>query len=199
MTSRKSLLVLGLGNVLCSDDGLGAIAVNMLDHAFERPRGIDVLDGGTLGLALLPYLEEAEAAILVDAIRADAPAGSLIRLEGADVAPAVEQRLSPHQIGVADLLDGVRWLDRYPQRLVLLGVVPATLELGVECSPAVRAALPALVERLADEIRGFGFDLVRRMGNETAAILDGDGVARVLGVQSLGRRSAGSLSTDPGP
>jgi hydrogenase maturation protease len=199
MTSRKPLLVLGLGNILCSDDGLGAIAVNLLDRSFERPREIEVLDGGTLGLALLPYLEEAETAILVDAIRADAPAGTLVRLEGADVAPAVEQRLSPHQIGVADLLDGVRWLDRYPQRLVLLGVVPATLELGVGCSPAVRAALPALVERLADEIRGFGFDLVRRMGNETAGILDGDGVAGVLGLRSLERRSAASLSTDPGP
>ena len=199
MTSGKPLLVLGLGNVLCSDDGLGAIAVSAFDRMFERPPAVEVLDGGTLGLALLPYLEEADAAILVDAIRADAPAGSPVRLEGADVAPAVEQRLSPHQVGVADLLDGVRWLDRSPQRLVLLGVVPATLELGVGCSPAVRAALPALVERIADEIRGFGFDLVRRMGHETAGILDGDGVAGVLGVRPLERRSAAGLSRDCGP
>ncbi len=194
------LLVLGLGNVLCSDDGLGAIAVSAFARTFDRPPEIQVLDGGTLGLALLPYLEEADAAILVDAIRADAPAGSIVRLEGADVAPAVEQRLSPHQVGVADLLDGVRWLDRYPRRLVLLGLVPATLDLGVGCSPDVAAALPHLVERIADEVRGFGFNVVRRNGYETAGILDGDaGVDRVLGLCPPERRSAARLSHDSGP
>lgn len=194
--SREALLVLGLGNVLCSDDGAGALVVHALDRAFERPAGVEVLDGGTLGLALLPYLEAAPAAILVDAVRADAPPGSIVRLEGVDVAPAVEQRLSPHQIGVADLLDGVRWLDRYPQRLVLLGVVPATLDLGVGCSPAVCAALPRLLDALVDEIRRFGFELIRRKNDDAAGILAGADLSGVLGLHGSGTRSAGALSHD---
>jgi len=192
------LLVLGLGNVLCSDDGLGVMAVSALMRGFEWPPEVEVLDGGTLGLALLPYLDEAEAAILVDAIRGDAAPGSFMRLEGADVAPAVAQRLSPHQVGVADLLDGARWLDSYPARVVLLGLVPATIELGVGCSPAVQAALPVLVDRLVEEIRGFGFDLVRRVANEAAGVLDGADVAGVLGLQGSERRLARSLSQDAG-
>jgi hydrogenase maturation protease len=192
------LLVLGLGNVLCSDDGVGVMAVGALARGFEWPPDVEVLDGGTLGLALLPYLEEAEAVILVDAIRGDAAPGSFMRLEGADVAPAVEQRLSPHQVGVADLLDGARWLDSYPDRIVLLGLVPATIELGVGCSPAVQAAIPALVERIVEEIRRCGFDVVRKSANEVESVVDSADVGGVLGLHGSGRRLAWSLSPDSG-
>ena len=81
-----SLLVLGLGNLLCGDDGVGAVAASMLLDEWDPPDGAKVLDGGTLGLALLPYLEDADDVILLDAILADAPAGSLVRLMGDDVA-----------------------------------------------------------------------------------------------------------------
>ena len=101
-----------------------------------------MLDGGTLGLALLPYLEDAESVILVDAVKADAPPGTLVRLAGDDVGPAVATRLSPHQIGVADLLDGAHWRDRYPSRVLLLGMFPESLDLEVGLSPRVAAALP---------------------------------------------------------
>jgi hydrogenase maturation protease len=194
-----TLLVLGLGNILCSDDGLGAIAVSVLDRRFLRPPDVEILEGGTLGLALLPYLQETNAAILVDAVRADAPPGSLVRLEGAEVAPAVEHRLSPHQVGVADLLEGARWLGRYPRHVVLIGLVPGTLELGVGCSPPVQASLPLLVERIADEIRAFGFDLARRTDDEWAAAEDRDDVAGVLGLHRVERRPAQSLSRDSRP
>lgn len=142
------LLILGLGNVLCSDDGLGVVAVHHLLRRYTPPDGVRVLDGGTLGLSLLPHLEDARAAILVDAVRTDGPPGSLVRLEGDDVAPAVAARLSPHQVGVIDLLDAARWRMRSPETLFLLGAVPETLALGVGLSPAVAVVVPALVERI---------------------------------------------------
>jgi len=163
------LLVLGLGNVLCGDDGLGAVAVHLLHRRYRVPDGVLVLDGGTLGLSLLPRLEQAREAILVDAIRADGPPGSFVRLEGDDVAPAVAARLSVHQVGVVDLLDAARWCDCYPSRLILLGVVPESLELGVRRTAAVEAALPGLVERIVQEARELGHLFVPRTGDETAA------------------------------
>ena len=162
------LLVLGLGNVLCGDDGLGAVAVHLLERSYQVPDGVLVLDGGTLGLSLLPLLEQAHEAILVDAIRADGPPGSLVRLEGDDVAPAVAARLSVHQVGVLDLLDAARWCDCYPSRLILLGLVPESLELGVQRTPAVEAALPGLVERIVDEARALGHELSPRTEDEAA-------------------------------
>ena len=87
-------------------------------------------------------------------------------------------RLSPHQVGVADLLDGARWLDRYPRRLVLLGLVPASMELAVRLSPEVQLALSELVERIVDEARDLGFDFRQRTADDTpSAEQPGAGVA----------------------
>lgn len=155
-TERLPLVILGLGNVLCEDDGVGVACVHELLRRYEPAPGVRVLDGGTLGLSLLPYLEDAEAAILVDAIRADAPAGTPVRLDGAEVAPAVASRLSPHQIGVSDLLDAARWHERCPQPLVLLGLVPARIGLGVGLTPALQQGLAGLVERVAAEAATLG-------------------------------------------
>ena len=162
MSERIPLLILGLGNVLLEDDGVGGAAVSLLLDRFEPPAGVQVFDGGTLGLSLLPYLENADAVILVDAVRADGGPGTLVRLTGDDVAPAVATRLSPHQVGVADLLDGARWLGRYPNRVVLLGLVPASMELSVGLSPRVRASLPDLVEHLIEEAASLGFTFEER-------------------------------------
>ncbi|HEY7368450.1 MAG TPA: HyaD/HybD family hydrogenase maturation endopeptidase [Thermoanaerobaculia bacterium] len=162
---RHPLLILGLGNVLCADDGVGVTAVTRLLESWEPPEGVRVMDGGTLGLALLPYLQDARRVLIVDAVRADAPPGSPVRLEGDEVAPAVAARLSPHQVGVADLLDGARWLGTYPEVVVLLGVVPATIELGLARTPAVEAAIPDLVSRVLAEAALFGFRFQPR-GNE---------------------------------
>jgi hydrogenase maturation protease len=160
MSERSiELLVLGLGNVLLGDDGAGPAVIAALRDSRAVPAGVRALDGGTLGLSLLPYLEDARRVILVDAVAADAPAGTLVRLEGADVGPAVMTRLSPHQVGVADLLEGARWHDREPQRLVLLGVVPHSIELGVGLSEPVRRALPELTELVCAEARACGFSL----------------------------------------
>jgi hydrogenase maturation protease len=156
MSERTSLLVLGLGNVLLEDDGLGVAAVSRLLDRFDVPPGARVLDGGTLGLSLLPYLEDADAVILVDAVRADGPPGTLVRLDGDEVPTAIATRLSVHQVGVADLLEAARWLGWYPGRVVLLGAVPASMELGVSLSSPVAAALPVLVERVVAEARAFG-------------------------------------------
>jgi hydrogenase maturation protease len=182
-TSRPiRLLILGLGNLLCSDDGLGAAAIARLVARYEIPDGVSVQDGGTLGLALLPYLEDAQKAILVDAIRTDDPPGSHVRLDGDDVGPAVASRLSPHQIGVADLLDAARWRGRLPDVLVLLGLVPQTLELGLGRSPRVEAHLPELVQRIVEEARVLGFKLTLRRHDEAPAAPGSLDVARALGL-----------------
>jgi hydrogenase maturation protease len=181
MDKTMDLLILGLGNLLCGDDGLGAAAVARLDRDWEPPEGAIVLDGGTLGLALLPYIEDARDVILVDAVNADEPPGALVLLSGEDVAPAVRDRLSPHQIGVADLLDGARLHDRYPQRLVLVGLVPATISLGVERSRAVESRLPELVSEVVTQAGLLGHVFVRR-SNHSSDSRDRGHVARVFGL-----------------
>jgi len=151
------LLILGLGNLLCEDDGLGVAAVRRLQERYDFPEGVSVLDGGTLGLGLLPYIEDAERVILIDAIRDEGPAGSFVRLTGDDVGPAVANRLSVHQVGVVDLLDAARWTGHLPEALILLGLVPQSLELSVDLSPPLLARLDDLVERVVEEARQLGY------------------------------------------
>jgi hydrogenase maturation protease len=155
--ARTPVLVLGLGNVVCTDDGAGIAAVHKLIREYAMPEGVVALDGGTLGLSLLPLVDSADQVILVDAINAEGPPGTQVRIEGEEVAPAVYERLSPHQIGVADLLAGASLLDKYPERVVILGVVPESIELGLERTPAVEAAIPELVRRVVEELENLGY------------------------------------------
>lgn len=164
MTSdeRIPVLVLGLGNVLCGDDGAGVVAVHKLRRDWEMPSGVRAVDGGTLGLDLLALVAASDAVIIVDAVRANAPAGTLVRLAGVDVAPTVYERLSPHQIGVADLIAGATLCDSYPDDVVIVGVVPATMELQLGCTPDVAASLDALVDSVLAELAARGYTSVRR-------------------------------------
>ena len=184
VSGRDQLLVLGLGNLLCQDDGVGVAAVAWLLDRYEPAEGVRVLDGGTLGLSLLPTLENADTVLIVDAIRADGPPGSPVRLEGEEVAHAAEHRLSVHQVGVSDLIGAARWQGCLPGRLLLLGVVPESMELGVERTPAVEAALPALVDRVLRECSALGFPFSPRQLDEKSrtAGLVGNDVHRLFGL-----------------
>jgi hydrogenase maturation protease len=162
VTERTELLILGLGNVLCSDDGLGPTVVAHFERAFRPPERCVVEDGGTLGLSLLPMVEDARRVILVDAVRLDAPPGTAVRLAGGEIEPAVRERLSVHQVGVADVVDALRLRDRMPEELVLLGAVPGSVGLGLGLTPPVQAAVPDLVERVAAEAARLGFPCQRR-------------------------------------
>lgn len=183
------LLILGLGNLLCSDDGVGVVAVHRLARGHRLPAGVRALDGGTLGLSLLPHLQASRRVILLDAVAAQGAPGSLVRLDGADVATAVAGRLSVHQIGVADLLEGARLLDQGPEVLRLLGVVPASTALGIELTPNVALAVDALVAMAVREARGLGFELPAKSEADGDGACDeergdgpGDQVDRAFGI-----------------
>ncbi len=168
--------------MLCGDDGLGAVVIERLQCDFEIPDSVSVIDGGTLGLNLLPMLQESSAAIFVDTIRnGGAAPGTMVRVDGDDVLPAVRQHLSVHQIGVADLLDAARLTGSYPSELILLGLVPDSLELGIGLSPVLQKKLPRLLSALFEEIAKFGFSLHEAKQTDrarNACLLDVDGLSR---------------------
>ncbi|NIR44745.1 MAG: hydrogenase maturation protease [Gemmatimonadetes bacterium] len=180
--NEASVLVLGLGNVLCGDDGLGVAAVERFRLRYRISEAVRALDGGTLGLALLSHIRSTDDVILVDAVGAAGPPGTFVRLEGDEVAPELQARLSCHQIGVADLLNALAVLDAYPRRLILLGLVPETLELGLALSPPIENRLAELVERIADEVRRLGHDLIPNRPEQSANARSGDRAARALGL-----------------
>ena len=182
MPETGSLLILGMGNVLCGDDGLGVAAVKEIHRRYRIPENAQVLDGGTLGLSLLSYFDADQDVILVDAITTDQDAGSFVRLEGDEVAPAVRNSLSVHQIGVADLIDSLRLIDVYPRNLVLLGLEPQTLDLWIEMSEPVENMMPFLLDRIVEEARQLGYELEPKKETDLAMAGPDGGVDSILGL-----------------
>ncbi|HEX8939165.1 MAG TPA: hydrogenase maturation protease [Candidatus Limnocylindrales bacterium] len=144
------LLALGIGNILLRDEGLGVLVARTLaaeagEAGGALPPGTEVVDGGTLGLDLLPRIEDARAVLLIDAVDLRRPAGSIALLEGDALHGALAHHVSPHQVGVSDLLGAARLAGTLPERVALVGVQPASIEIGLEPSAAVAAALPEAV------------------------------------------------------
>ena len=149
-------LVLGLGNVLLHDEGIGAWVAESLRRRFAFPTGVAILEGGTLGLDLLPHLDGVQQLLLIDAVRLGRAPGDIARLEGDEVPAALDVKVSPHQIGVRDLLAAARLMDREPPSVVLWGMEPESLDPGTGFSPRVAEALPRLEAEVVGELRRWG-------------------------------------------
>lgn len=146
-------VVLGVGNAIMTDEGVGVRCVERLEATGALPAGTTAIDGGTSTHELLGDLEDLDLLVIVDAVASGGAPGSLVRLEGDQIPSAFSNKMSPHQHGINDLLATLQLIGRAPGRVVLLGVTPARIELGMELSPAVAAALPALCDRVVAELR----------------------------------------------
>ena len=152
--TSERVVVLGVGNVLMSDEGAGVRCVEWLEAHAALPPGVIAIDGGTSTNELLEALEGLDLLIIVDAVVSDGPPGSLVRLEGDRIPQAFSNKLSPHQHGINDLLAALQLIGRAPRRVVLFGVTPRRIELGLELSAEVAAALPVLAARVVAELGG---------------------------------------------
>jgi hydrogenase maturation protease len=141
-----------------SDDGIGIRVIRELADDYRFPPGVTVFDGGTLGLDLLPQLEGVDQLLIIDAVETGKAPGSLIRLTGADVQPVMETKLSPHQMGLKDLLAVASLQGISPPEMVLLGVQPGDIDLGIDLSPPVAARLDELVTQVLRELENWGIE-----------------------------------------
>ncbi len=157
MSGSERSIVLGLGNLLNRDEGLGVQCLDPLRRRLGSVAGLEILDGGVLGLDLLPLVESASTLLLLDAVDARKPPGTLIELAGLEIPLYGRAKLSWHQVTFQEVLELAAMRSRLPERLRLVGIQPADLSIGIELSPAVAAALPALVDRAAAVLAGWGF------------------------------------------
>lgn len=155
-----NILILGVGNLLMQDEGVGVRAIEELEKRFRIPPAVELLDGGTAGLELLNQLAGRDALIIVDAVHSGKPPGTLVRFEGEQVPAVFRRKISPHQLGISDLLAAARLMDLLPPRLVLFGVQPGMLGTGLELSAPVAQVLEELTLLLAIELASLGAEPV---------------------------------------
>jgi hydrogenase maturation protease len=155
-------LVLGLGNPLMGDDGLGVAAVECLREEWELSGDVDLVDGGTWGMNLLPLIETADRVILMDAIRSGVAPGTLTVLERRDLPRYFSLKLSPHQIDLREVLALAELRGALPDDLVAIGIEPQRIEMDVDLSPVVRAGMYKVVDLVVDRLEAAGHRCRRR-------------------------------------
>lgn len=160
-SATRPILVLGVGNILLSDEGIGVRVVETFQAGYRVPATVEVLDGGTAGMDLLDVLAGRSHVIIVDAIRSERPPGSIVRLRGEAVPALFRTRISPHQLGLSEVLAALKLIDAEPAHLSLIGIVPEDLSTTLELSPRLAAAVPTLAAMIAEELAGFGFPVAR--------------------------------------
>lgn len=156
---RTKTVVLGVGNILLADEGIGVRVIERLQADYVLPPDVQVVDGGTLGMDLLYYLTDACNLIIIDAVEMAGEPGQTVRLEGDDVPARLSLKMSPHQMGIPDMLFAAKLRDLYPDKIVLLGVQPGVLEPSLELSPPVAAQVETLVSQVCRELEQWGLTI----------------------------------------
>lgn len=155
----KKIIVLGVGNLLLTDEGIGVRAVEQFERQYRLPPEVQVIDGGTAGMEMLETLENLDHLIIVDCARFNRPPGSVFVLHGEEVPNFFKIKISPHQIGISDVLGSLIFVGRAPKDLSLIGIQPVLIETGMELTPEVEATIPEVVRLIVEELRTAGVEL----------------------------------------
>ena len=156
------IVVLGIGNILLSDEGVGVRVVEELERQYRLPEGVEIVDGGTCGMEMLEQLEDLDALIVVDCVRCGQPPATPVLLKGEDVPVFFKTKLSPHQVSLSDVLASLEFTDKAPKETVIIGIQPLSFDTNLELTPAVAARVPELLAMTVAELRRLGVAVEER-------------------------------------
>jgi hydrogenase maturation protease len=160
--TEKTTVVLGAGSPLMGDDGLGVEVIQTLTERWQEGPGLRFLDGGVWGMRLLPYIEDADRLIVVDAIRAGEEPGAVVRLERHEIPRHMCTKLSPHQIDLGEVFAVAELRGRFPKEAVAIGIEPEMVQAYVPLSSVVRESVPHLIEAVERQLESWGHELQPR-------------------------------------
>ncbi len=161
MTCPK-ITLLGLGNILMQDEGVGVQAVRILEDEYELPPNLEVVDGGTSGLDLLPYIEGRDQLLVVDAVNFGREPGFIGVLENQEIPALFAVKASLHHLGLVDVLAAAKLLEVAPREICLIGIQPLSMEIGLELSELLQGKLELLLHRIITRLQEWGLVLTQR-------------------------------------
>lgn len=147
MAEKNRKIALGLGNILNRDEGLGVFCLEPLRDRLKHGPAVEVLDGGVLGMGLLPLVESCSHLLLLDAVDAGKPPGTVIELERDDIPLFSRLKLSWHQLSFQEVLQFAVARGNLPGHLRLIGAQPADISIGFGLSPTIESIVPEITER----------------------------------------------------
>ena len=162
MTEAPTVVVLGVGNTLMQDDGVGVWTIRALAEAYDLPPHVRLIEAGIAGLRLLSELDGAEHLLIVDAVAGKGRPGSIYHLTPEDLPKGRGPFLSAHEVGITEVLSVAELLGRRP-RTRILGVQPLETEtVGLELTPPLQEALPQVVAAAVEELRVLGVEVTEK-------------------------------------
>ncbi len=163
---RSRIAIIGVGNILLRDEGVGVHAVEALKKKFDFPEEVCLIDGGTLGLDLLPLIEGVERVLFVDAADLKKEPGTIAVFEDREIPSLLEPKLSLHHVGLSDLLFASRFMGNQPDRIALVGMQPESMEVGLDLSPTIVRRFGELLEIVVDKLREWGVEVKKKTVQE---------------------------------
>lgn len=157
---RTSALVLGVGNILMKDEGLGVRVIEYLDNNYIFPPVVKLVDGGTMGLGLLALFKDPGVVIIIDALQG-MEKGPVHIIKAENLPEDLPSRSSAHGIGVKELL-AIADFEGYTPEVVLVGTVPEDISPGLELSPSIREKLPEIASTVVEELKKRGYGIKGR-------------------------------------
>ncbi|MBI4825544.1 MAG: HyaD/HybD family hydrogenase maturation endopeptidase [Nitrospirae bacterium] len=154
--------ILGIGNTLISDDGVGVHIVNKLDDEYTFPDNVTLIDGGTKGLDLLPFIEGSDRLLIIDAANFKKEPGAIDTVIGDRIPAFLSQKLSVHQIGLPDMLFAAKLMGISPPEMCLIGIQPKSMETSTEMSEEIKARFNDLYAKVLDKLREWGINPIRK-------------------------------------
>ena len=167
---RSRIALIGLGNILLRDEGVGVHAVETLKRNYDFPDGVRLIDGGTLGLDLLPLIEGMEKILFVDAMDLKKEPGVIAIIEDQEIPSLLEPKLSLHHVGLSDLLFASRFMGNQPAKMALVGIQPETMEVGLDLSPAILNRFEELLQTVVEKLREWGLEVKEKTVREPAYV-----------------------------
>jgi hydrogenase maturation protease len=153
------VVVLGIGNVLNSDDGLGPFVARTIQAGWDLTGDAEVLDAGTPGMDIISLLHGAEAAIFVDAVRDQGAPGDVKRYDRAEIVKGgTKTSMSPHEPGLREALLAMEFRGSGPSDVLLWGAIPESIELGTVLTATIRGSVPAIVAGILEDLRRLGIE-----------------------------------------
>ncbi len=149
--SRKPFLVLGIGNILLSDEGIGVRVIEQM-QTVSIPEHVEIVDGGTSGVDLLDILADRDAVIVVDAVDADCRPGTVLRFGIDQLMQMEDPYISMHEVGIAETVMMTQQLGCAPKEVIVFGIQPEKIECGLELSKTLEQAAQEVVELVLNEI-----------------------------------------------
>ncbi len=160
VANERKIAVLGLGNILLTDEGVGVHAVNAINKrcAFFPP--IEIVDGGTMGLDLLPLFQEKDKILIIDAVDFGKAAGLIGIIEGDAIPSVLKTKLSVHHIGLSDVLFTAKLMRTTPLDVCLIGIQPKSLDLGLDMTDEIRVKLDDLIGLALQKLKEWNVECV---------------------------------------